>query len=222
MNLTGKGVDPVVTEPTRGAADSEFRVAPAEDGLAFTWEILDTPAPGLVGATARGTMTDRGWMGSLESDSSAALPPETAVALSHIAAMIRQLPVPLPEEPVGVGARWEVTETVRFLGVRMVQTSAYELLEREGNRVKVHVAMAETATPGESLSFGAGPKLRIGSLVAHGEGDVSIDLGLLLPHRSQITIDMDITGRLDLPEGPAARRIEFHVESLAQPVEEKR
>ena len=67
-----------------------------------------------------------------------------------------------------------------------------------------------------------GPKLRIGSLVAHGEGDVEIDLGLLLPRRSRISIDMDIAGRLETPQGPVDRKIEFTVTTRAGPVEEKK
>jgi len=217
MVLTSEGDEPIRIGPTRAEADTEFLVGGTGAIIPFRWQILAAPTPGLVGATANGTMTELGRMTGIDPEGVAT----EDMALAHIAAMIRQLPVPFPDAPVGIGARWEVTETVRFLGLRMVQTSMFELVERSGTRVKVHVASAATAAPGESLSLGAGPRLDVLSLLTRGEGDVEIDLCCLVPNRSFITTDMDITGRMDSAKGPVERKIEFHVTTRAGPLEEK-
>lgn len=71
--------------------------------------------------------------------------PRVAVMLSNIRSVMAVLP--LPEQPIGVGAVWEVRRPLRIWSMRLTQVSTYELLERTGERLRVGVTVRQDASP---------------------------------------------------------------------------
>ena len=51
--------------------------------------------------------------------------------------MVRMLGVPLPSEPVGVGAEWDATQLLEVSGVRYQQTQTWRVVARDGERVSL-------------------------------------------------------------------------------------
>ncbi|MDJ0523713.1 MAG: serine/threonine-protein kinase [Planctomycetota bacterium] len=68
---------------------------------------------------------------------------------------IRSLAIPFPSAPVGVGARWEVTETADMLGLRLTQTMTYELEALEADRTRFTAYAAQTA-PRQKMDMALG------------------------------------------------------------------
>ncbi len=95
-----------------------------------------------------------------------------------------QLTVPLPEEPVGVGARWSVATTVRRPdGTSIDQTKRYTLEAREGDELTLRFEITQTAGP--QATRGAG--VRLESLAATGEGRVRVRLDEMFPRSLKMT-----------------------------------
>jgi|GEM_PF-1876142 len=107
-------------------------------------------------------------------------PQVQSLASSYLQAL-QHLPTPLPAEPVGVGARWEVVQRVVAGRLRVQQTLTYEVTSLEATEVKVAVSGVLAMDPDGA----AGPGLPKGAEVKSFEGTVTgqktLDLRRVLP-----------------------------------------
>jgi hypothetical protein len=71
--------------------------------------------------------------------------PRVAIMIGNVRSAIAT--IPLPNEPVGIGAQWEVRRPLRIWSARVTQVTRYELVDREGDRFRVAIAVQQTATP---------------------------------------------------------------------------
>ena len=55
------------------------------------------------------------------------------------------LAVPLPEEAVGPGAKWEVRMPIKTQGMTIDQTATYEVVSLEGERLATKSAVVQHA-----------------------------------------------------------------------------
>jgi hypothetical protein len=83
------------------------------------------------------------------------VPPEaaagpTAQLWSTVGEALRELAVPLPAEPVGRGAEWHVFERLHRAGIEMLRRTRYQLLGREGGKVKLSGRIRELPIAGGS------------------------------------------------------------------------
>jgi hypothetical protein len=108
--------------------------------------------------------------------------------------------VVFPTQPVGVGAKWTVTEDRSERGVQVRKVTSYELLERTGTQVKVRISIS-----GEPLSKTVNsPELPPGTtgqlteFKMTGGGTATYDLARILPLESSIKVQvatkMNVTG----------------------------
>jgi hypothetical protein len=116
----------------------------------------------------------------------------TKQMLDSMTQSISQLSAPLPEEPVGVGARWSVAVTMPTTSVTLQQTAEYLITKLDGDQLSMKVTIKQTAEPQDVDAPGmpSGTKLRVTSWKGTGGGDVDLDLGKqLLPTRTVMTIE---------------------------------
>jgi hypothetical protein len=103
---------------------------------------------------------------------------------------IRTLDVVFPEEPIGVGAVWDVTEVATVMGIRHQQTTTYTLTQVVGPRARVEARFSQTA-PMQGFSLpgvGADLKMKILTLHTTGKGEALVDVRDVLP------VEMVMTG----------------------------
>jgi len=119
----------------------------------------------------------------------------------------------LPEEAVGIGARWRVERRMTVAGATLVQAEEYTLRSRSGDRVELDVSMTQelsgAATPG--------PAVQAASSNAKASGKLVIDLHKLTP-----TMTMEVNGGTSVsPPGgqsqPAAMEIGVHMKMSLAP-----
>ncbi len=137
------------------------------------------------------------WGLALEAD--AAPPPEAAPKhlkdqAEEIRQLLRQLAVPLPEEPVGVGARWEARRTLAWEWLRIgtevhayrgEQTTVYRLTALEGDRLELAVELTRTFPPQELMADNPmGSPGKLDALESKGTGQVVVDLKTPVPEGS--------------------------------------
>jgi hypothetical protein len=124
------------------------------------------------------TVGPRGGTLSLSLDRPPGLRPEAERLFTGMEESARNLSASLPEEPVGVGAVWDVTRVATIMGIRCQQTTSHELVAIDGDRVTLRLQMQQTALPQEYPVPGAPEdvRARIETFNAAGSGDVVIDL----------------------------------------------
>jgi hypothetical protein len=135
------------------------------------------------GMSGSATVTSRGFT----KDSEIKLPPGTdpqmKQSMDNMQQSMNQMSAPLPKEPVGRGARWQVTMPMETPAMKFTQVATYTLTEIQGDKVKLDVTIEQTAPPQEINTPGAAPdvKASLESLKSSGKGNVEIQMTNLVP-----------------------------------------
>lgn len=143
-------------------------------------------------ATARGLTT----MDSIKLPASIA--GEARKAAQSLQEQLQRLAVALPEQAVGVGARWEVRQPLQRATVRMGQTATYTLAKRQGSRVTFDVTLVQFAPQQElnNAQLPRGATAVLHSLRSSGTGRFEIDLTRPAPRgtlRYQSVMDQTVS-----------------------------
>jgi hypothetical protein len=113
-----------------------------------------------------------------------------------------RLSVPLPEEAVGPGARWEVKMPLKSQGMTIDQTTAYQLVSIEGDRVTVKDTVEQRAS-NQKIQNPAMPGLVLDltKMAGKGSDDMVLDLTRLMPRErtstlvSEVVMEMNVGGQ---------------------------
>ena len=81
----------------------------------------------LVGLTGTGRLSTRGQFASMAYDIPDGLPPDTSGEFRHLGDQLEDLTIPLPEQPLGVGASWRARTTRQVSGFTYQQVSTYQI-----------------------------------------------------------------------------------------------
>lgn len=96
---------------------------------------------------------------------------------------MRQLTIPFPAEPVGVGARWKTLQQIVGL-VTVYQLGSFELLQRAGSSVTLGMKL-EQLTPKQAIALpGTPPEVTVdvsAEVAGSGQGDGEMTLNLYSP-----------------------------------------
>jgi len=87
--------------------------------------------------------------------------------------------IPLPQEPVGIGAVWEVRRPLRIWSARVTQVTRYELTDRVGDRFRVAITVHQKAAP-QVADLNPELEMHVRGYELHGEGHALADLALPL------------------------------------------
>ncbi|MBA3545321.1 MAG: hypothetical protein H0T76_02445 [Nannocystis sp.] len=117
--------------------------------------------------------------------------PQQKQTMDGLQQSLQQVSVPFPDEPVGVGARWEVTYQLNQLqGMDLTQVATYELLERTATTVKIAATIVQSAKPQTVNPPGLPPGavVHLDSLDSKGSGTTVFDLKKVVPQGSGMTL----------------------------------
>lgn len=144
----------------------------------------------LAGTKGRFVVTSRGIVKEVDVEVATAAAPETRAAIEGFGAAMGQIAQPLPEEPVGVGAKWDTTLTVTIGEMTVQQHTAQELVELDGTRGKIKLTLRQ-----QGKGRGTGNL----TLKATGQGEISFDLARPVPVRARldtrIEVELDADGK---------------------------
>jgi Family of unknown function (DUF6263) len=154
------------------------------------------------GMSGSAVMSNRGF--TQKSDMN--LPPKSNAQVKAMIDSMKEsmsrLSAPLPEEAIGAGGKWSVTQLVEVNGMKLKQTSIHTLKKIDGEKYDISVEVTQSAekqevkTPG--LPVGATVKLK--SLGSTGKGTMKLDANQLLPvsemkSDSKINMEMNAAGQ---------------------------
>lgn len=87
--------------------------------------------------------------------------------------------VRLPEEPVGLGARWQVRRELDVFGFRVTQVDTYQLVDRAGDELSLNLWVKQTGLP-QTLSFpDEGIEISVESMKTEASGQITLNLEAL-------------------------------------------
>ena len=85
----------------------------------------------------------------------------------------------LPEEKVGLGARWESRRQIKAYGFDIQQVNTYTLVDRAGDEIMLNVTVQQLALP-QSVEFPEeGIEISVESMTAQADGQIILDLAAL-------------------------------------------
>jgi len=134
----------------------------------------------LKGLGGTGTITSRGITKSMKMNLDRIEDPAVRASLEQ-SATIEYLFTPLPEAAVGVGAKWEIRETVEKDGLTMFKRSEYELVRLDAARATITVKTGQTAPPQSASKPGtpAAEQARLEKLTGSGSGTTTVRFAAL-------------------------------------------
>lgn len=193
----------------------EFELVPGREGVDPMMENVLRSSLSAVG-TMRGVMVmdDTGRVLSNEYDLSE-LDDATRQQVESTLQSFEQSVMPLPPEPVGVGASWTSTMQVSAGGMSLDQVSTYELIELGDGQVSVRVSVVQTAeqqslqAPGlppgataELISFastgGGVMSLHFDRVVPDGEMSVTSDMAMRAGEAGGMAMDMTMDMEMEV------------------------
>ena len=145
-------------------------------------EAIKSVLTGIKGLSGSGTISSRGFSKGLEFKVPADTNPQARQIMDQMKDMYAQLAVPLPEEAVGPGAKWEVKLPIKAQGMTIDQKATYEVVSLEGERLTTKSAIVQQAA-NQKIQNPAMPglKMDLTKMVGNGSGERTFDLAHLLP-----------------------------------------
>jgi hypothetical protein len=164
--------------------------------------------PQLKGLSAAGTITSRGINKHIDVKVPGGLPPQARQLADQMKEEFSRPTMPLPEEPIGVGAKWEVKISQKSGGIAMEQTYTCELASLEGDKAVTRINYTQTAANQkiENPSM-PGVKLDLTHFAGKGGGEAIVDLAKVIP--TQTTTDGEL--EMVMATGSGAQKQEISV-----------
>jgi hypothetical protein len=167
---------------------------------------------GMTGLGGSAVVTNRGFTQKVDVNVPAGANAQVVQFVDSLKQSIGQMSAPLPEEPVGVGAKWETTIKLQQNGLELQQVGTNELVALDGNTITLDLGVKQTAAPQTIEKDGT--KVELKSYTGSGGGHTTIDLTQLVPSKAEVSMkadmqmgagDQDLGMSLDLKIGITSR-----------------
>lgn len=141
----------------------------------------------LEGMRGHGVVTSRGFTKEADIQVPANASAQTKQLFDGMRQSIDQIASPLPEEAVGVGAKWDTITTIRQNGLAIEQTATNRLVAIDGDTISLEIVMNQAASPQKFTANGVDAELE--SYSASGSGATSLGLAELVPSSSTVKMN---------------------------------
>ncbi|APR78407.1 Hypothetical protein A7982_03754 [Minicystis rosea] len=124
------------------------------------------------------------------------MPPAAQQLLGGMSQSFESMVTPLPSEPVGVGAKWQVISRTATGGADLLQSAIYTLKARDGSKATLEVKLIQLAANDtiHTAQMPAGMSAKVKSFGSNGSGTTQVDLKSVAPLGGTMSLktNMDI------------------------------
>jgi hypothetical protein len=160
---------------------------------------LKSSLGGLKGVTVNGIISDRGINKKADVQAPAGADAQVRKMVDQMKDGISNMDSPLPEEAVGVGAKWEVAKPVRSQGITMDSTTTYQLASLDGDHVGTSFTVNQSAKDQTvENAMGGGAQVHLSKMTSTGSGTRTGDLSKLGPTQATFDMHMDMTSEINM------------------------
>jgi len=143
-------------------------------------------------------MTNRAITKSAKLDLDKITDPTMRQTFGAMSSQFEGLSMPLPDEAVGVGAKWEVRQSISSAGAQLFQRVQCELTALDASGATIKVTTEQSAPPQTITNPAmAGMQMNIEKVSGGGTGTITVKFGSLTP-RSQMTSSTTMNVAVDL------------------------
>ena len=132
--------------------------------------------------------------------------PTMKQTLEQLNKSLDQISTRLPSEIVGLGAKWQVTNSLQIAGVRVNQSSTYEIVKLDDRGMTVQNKTIQSSPPQELILPGMDKevKAKLTSLTSIGQGNYTIRFDSILPIEGKVSVltDSKMTIQINPKEQP--------------------
>jgi hypothetical protein len=149
----------------------------------------------LVGAAGHLVVEPRGFRSELSLALPGGIGQELGQFVNSARLAIGQMVVPMPLEPIGAGAKWEVVETVTQDGITVRERTYYQLVALDGPRARIRTQTAQSAERQRAALPGLpdGVSAEVVSLRGSGAGEIEVDVRRLVPGSAREEVKTDLS-----------------------------
>ena len=166
---------------------SDANVAEEPDVVAQVAEAMKNAAAGMKGIGGKGTLSSRGVNLNTDIKAPEGADPQVNQFVDQMKETMSHVSVPLPEEPVGAGAKWEVKMPVKSQGITLTQTETYELASLDGERGTAKTTITQTASRQKiDNPMVPGSKVDLTKMTGNGTSEGTFDLTRILPPEASV------------------------------------
>jgi hypothetical protein len=128
-------------------------------------------------------------------DMPASMPPAAQQLLSGMSQSFESMVTPLPVEPVGVGARWQVIMRTSSGGADLLQAAVYTLKSRDGSRAMLDVSLVQLSASDtiHGPQMPAGMSAKVKAFSSSGQGSTQVDLKSVAPEGGSLALKTSMT-----------------------------
>ncbi|NVB36463.1 hypothetical protein G6O69_01375 [Pseudenhygromyxa sp. WMMC2535] len=149
------------------------------------------------------TYDDRG--GVLEGDLKipAGADPQVAQSLQNLGNTLEQVMIHFPEQAVGTGAKWRETVELDNNGMQIKQVSEYELVEIDGDTIKLESSIEQEPASKDFEAPGMPPGVEVDLVEfdSKGKGEIVYALGNMFPESGKSNMDTKVSLSADAGGG---------------------
>lgn len=182
-----------------GLLFSDISVVNDADVMPQVAELMKNSLNGLRGLSGTGTLSDHGINKGTEVPTPAKTDPQAAQTFDQMKETLSNLAIPLPDEPVGSGAKWEYRTKMKSQGMSISQTTTYELVSAEDEHLALRAGITQNAA-NQQIENPAMPGLKVNvtKMNGSGTGNSTLDLSRLMPLSCNMTQKTDLVMALNL------------------------
>lgn len=161
-------------------------------------EVLEAQLNNLVGMGGTFVMDSRGNIKDSNFSLSENADAMTQQIFDQALQSVEQMSTPFPEEAVGLGAQWQIAQTLNVNGMELTQNVIYELVSFQDNVATLNVSMEQQAPSQPIAPPGLPPSatVTLNSMLSEGEGQIILRLDRLMPESGTMSVlsetDMNI------------------------------
>jgi hypothetical protein len=135
-------------------------------------------------------VTPKGHVHDVKLDIPASAPPAAQQLMSGMSQSFESMVTPLPQEQVGVGARWQVVSRLSSSGADLLQSAIYTLKSRNGARASLDVSVVQFAANDtiHTPQMPAGMTAKVKNFSSTGSGNSQLDLKSVSPEGGTMTL----------------------------------
>ena len=139
---------------------------------------------GMTGLTGHAVVTNRGFTREADVKMLANANPQTVQLVESLKQSMTSIAAPVPEEAVGVGAKWDTITTLSQNGMTFVQTATNHLTALKGTKATLAITIKQDAKPQKITTQGVTFDLEKYS--GAGSGETQFDLAGLVPSSAKM------------------------------------
>jgi hypothetical protein len=155
-----------------------------------TIESMRSQIKQLAGITGNVVIDNRGRTKQINLTLPPGLDPTITQVLNQMTDSMQQLSSLLPEEAIGIGGQWRVTESLTVSGMTITQAATYQLVSLKNGVATVNASLTQQAVP-QTINLAnmpSGVSYNLKSYAAQGQSQTTMSFNAIMPTSSSMSL----------------------------------